>query len=175
MLFDLLGFGRHPNALAQSATIDPTTGLAPSLRMTAAALGLPLDEVTCTYQYAVAAHPVTIAAGRIEAGTIAAIRMEISGVRAGKPLIVRNALWYLTRDLEPRWELPASGWHYRFAGDVPMDVMITHPVSEEYYPKMSPGLTAHPVVNAIPYVCEAPAGLLQTNELPQIIGNFQPV
>jgi hypothetical protein len=174
MLFDLLGFGRDPDLIGQAATIDPTTGLAPSLRMTAAALGLPLDGVTCHFDYAVSTSDFEVAAGKIRAGTIAAIRMEIQGVREGRPLIVRRAIWYLTQDIEPRWTLPESGWHYKIEGDVPMDVKITHPVSAADYPSMTPGMTAHPVINAIPYVCEARAGLLQTNELPPIIGNFSP-
>ena len=171
MLFDLLGFGRDPAAIGQSA-IDPTTGLAPSLRMTAASLGLPLEEVTCRFEYAVATSNFDIAAGHIKAGTIAAMRMDIEGVRNGKPLIVRRAIWYLTKDIVPRWTLPESGWHYQIEGDVPMDVKITHPVSAEDYPRMTPGMTAHPVINAIPYVCEAPSGLLQTSDLPPVIGNF---
>ncbi len=140
--------------------------------MTAETLGLPLDDVTCRFEYAVARQSFDMAAGHIKADTIAAMRMDIEGLREGKPLIVRRAIWYLTKDLDPDWKLPESGWHYRIEGDVPMDVMITHPVSAEDYPRMTPGMTAHPVINAIPYVCEARAGLLQTNDLPQIIGNF---
>jgi 4-hydroxy-tetrahydrodipicolinate reductase len=34
---------------------------------------------------------------------------------------------------------------------------------------MTPGLTAHPPVNAIPYVCAAPPGIKTTVDLPRIL------
>jgi 4-hydroxy-tetrahydrodipicolinate reductase len=37
---------------------------------------------------------------------------------------------------------------------------------------MSPGLTAHRPVNAVPYVVEAPPGIRTTADLPQIIANL---
>lgn len=37
---------------------------------------------------------------------------------------------------------------------------------------MTPGLTAHRPINAIPYVCEAPAGIRTTVDLPQIIARL---
>ena len=63
-------------------------------------------------------------------------------------------------------------WRYQVEGDTPLDVSIKIPVSDEEYPKVSPGLTAHPVVNAIPYVCEAAPGIRHTYELPPIIAFF---
>jgi 4-hydroxy-tetrahydrodipicolinate reductase len=37
---------------------------------------------------------------------------------------------------------------------------------------MTPGLTAHRPVNAVRYVCEAPAGIRTTADLPQIIARL---
>jgi hypothetical protein len=174
MLFDLLGFGREPQSLTAAPPLDPTTGLGPSMRMTAAAFSLPLDDITFTHEYATAQRSVDIPAGRIAAGTIGAMRMEIRGMHEGRVLMKRQATWFVTRELQPQWELPEKSplWRYVIEGDTPLDVTINKVVSEEDYPKVSPGYTAHPAVNAVPYVCAAPAGIVQTDELPLILGNF---
>jgi hypothetical protein len=174
MLFDLLGFGKTPEAIARSSAIDPTTGLAPSMRMTCNALGMPLDAVTCTHEYAVARRDVDIAAGRVPAGTIAAMRMEIIGTHAGQPFFTRRATWFVSRDIEPAWDLPDQNlmWHYSLSGDVPLEISMSRTVSETDYARMSPGLTANPVINAIPFVCAAEPGLQQTDDLPILIGDF---
>lgn len=170
ILFDILGFGSDPAKIRPLA--NATTSLGPSLRMTAEALSIPLDDLFSTYEYAVATQGVDIAAGRIEAGTVAAIRMDLVGTHDGKEVIRRRAIWYLTRELDPKWDMPPDGWHYLIEGDVPMEVSISHPVSEEYYPKMTPGMTANPAVNALPYVCQADPGIRHTSELPLVLSNF---
>jgi 4-hydroxy-tetrahydrodipicolinate reductase len=38
---------------------------------------------------------------------------------------------------------------------------------------MTPGLTAHRAVNAVPVVCAAPAGIRTTAELPQVISHLR--
>lgn len=172
MLFDILHFGADPASLDPDAPIGTAMSSPPSLGMTAAALGLPVDEFVCAREFGLARKREQIAAGTIEAGTIAAIRMEITGLRDGKPVIRRRSCWYVTRDIEPAWDLRDTGLHYKVEGDLPMEVMFTFPVSDEEYPKISPGMTAHPVVNAIPYVCAAPPGIRSTAEMPRMNGWF---
>ena len=46
---------------------------------------MPLDEVVASGEVAVARKTVEIAAGRIEAGTIGAQRMKVTGMRRGGP------------------------------------------------------------------------------------------
>lgn len=172
MLFKVLPFGSDPAAVEADAAVGTGTSTPPTLGMTAAALGLPLDEIRSSREFAVARERFTIPAGTIEKGTIAAMRMAITGLRDGKPVLRRHSIWYLTRDIEPAWDLRDTGLHYRVEGDLPLDVMITIPVSAEEYPKVSPALTSNPVVNAVPYVCAAPPGICQTDELPLIFGRF---
>ena len=80
MIFDLMGFGRDP------ARFDPRgveahggSSFAGSLATVADALSLPLDDVVANAVVAIARQPVEIAAGRIEAGTVAAQRLEVVG------------------------------------------------------------------------------------------------
>lgn len=171
MLFNVLPFGSEPEKVASGAQ-GTATSSPPTISMVAAALGLPVDEVRTRREFALARETFRIPAGTVEKGTIAAMRMAIEGVRGGEVVIRRNSIWYLTRDIEPAWELRDTGLHYRVEGDLPLDVMFTIPVSAEDYPKVSPALTANPVVNAVPYVVDAAPGILQTDELPIVTGRF---
>ena len=170
MIFDLMGFGRDP------AHFDPRgveahggASFAGSLGVVADAVSLPLDEVVAKGQVAVARNATDVAAGRVEAGTIAAQRLEVTGMHDGRPLLCFCANWYLTPEVEPAWDLRATGWHVLVEGDTPLDVDIHFPVPPEDWAATSPGLTAHRPVNAIPYVCIADPGIRTSTELPQII------
>lgn len=174
MLFQVLDFGKNLASLDPNAPVGTAMSSPPSLSMTAAALGLPLDDIVTGRSYALATRRTTIAAGTIEAGTVAAMRMEITGLRGGKPLIRRRSTWYVTRDIDQDWDLRDTGLHYLIEGDLPLDVMVKFPVSDVDYPKISPGMTAHPVVNAVPYVCAAAPGIRHTDELPLIVADLGP-
>ena len=170
MIFDLMGFGRDPSHFdPRGVEAHGGASFAGSLGMVADALSLPLDEVVAKGQVAVARHTSEIAAGRIEAGTIAAQRLEVTGMHDGRPLLAFSANWYLTPEVEPAWDLRATGWHVLVEGDTPLDVDIHFPVPPEEWAATSPGLTAHRPVNAIPYVCAATPGIRTSTELPQII------
>jgi 4-hydroxy-tetrahydrodipicolinate reductase len=173
MIFDLMGFGRDP------ASFDPIgveahggASFGGSLEVLADALSLPVDSVEATGQVATARHDVEIAAGRVPAGTIAAQRMQVSGLRNGRPLVTFSANWYLTADVEPAWDLRETGWHLLVEGDTPLDVDIRFPVAPDEWAATSPGLTAHRPVNAIPFVCAAAPGIRTTADLPQVIATL---
>jgi 4-hydroxy-tetrahydrodipicolinate reductase len=170
MIFDLMGFGRDPSHFdPRGVEAHGGASFAGSLGTVADALSLSLDEVVAKGQVAVAKNASDIAAGRVEAGTIAAQRLEVTGMRGGRPLLCFSANWYLTPDVEPAWDLRATGWHVLVEGDTPLDVDIHFPVPPEKWAATSPGLTAHRPVNAIPYVCQAEPGIRTSTELPQII------
>ncbi len=174
MIFDLLGFGRDPS------TFDPKgvehyggATFSASLGVVADAISMPLDGVAATGEVAVARRTVEMAAGRIEAGTIAAQRMEVTGMHRGRPLLRFRANWYLTADVEPAWDLRETGWHVVVEGDLPLDIAIRFPVAPEAWADTSPGATAHRPVNAVPYVCAAAPGIRTTVELPQFIADLR--
>ncbi|MCU1456547.1 MAG: dihydrodipicolinate reductase [Actinomycetia bacterium] len=173
MIFKLMGFGRQPEDFDPTGTAQhEVAAFGPSLAMVADALSLPLDDIVGTGEAAVARKTTEIAAGTVEAGTVAAQRFEVKGVHGGRTLLRFRANWYLTTDVEPAWDLRETGWHLLVEGDTPLDIDIRFPVPAEEYPTMSPGLTAHRPVNAIPYVVAASPGIRTTAELPQIIANL---
>lgn len=173
MIFQLLGFGRDP------AQFDPTAfeqhtamSFGPSLAVTADALGVTLEGTTGAASVAVARKSCDIAAGRIEEGTVAALRLEVNQLRDGEPFLTFRSNWYLTRDVDADWDMGESGWRVQLEGDVPLDVSIHFPVPEEDWGAVSPGVTAHRPVNAVPYVCAAEPGIRTSAQLPQIVARL---
>lgn len=173
LLFGVMGFGRPPMREADEGRAHHLAeAFGPSLRLVADALGLPLDLVVANGEVATARHTVRIAAGTLEAGTVAAQRTTVSGMRKGKSLISLTATWYCTTDIDAAWDLRPDGWHVVVEGDTPLDVAIRFPVPAERWAATSPGYTAHRAVNAVPYVCAAPSGIRTTVDLPQIIADL---
>jgi hypothetical protein len=172
LLFEVMGYGRPPAAFDERRLAHGRTSFGPSLRLLAEALGVPLDDVEATGEVATAARDVTIAAGTIEAGTVAAQRLVVTGVRDGKPLLRFRACWYCTADLEPAWDLRPTGWRIQVDGDAPLDVAMPFPIPMEQMGATTPGYTAHRAVNAVPIVCAAPPGIRTTVDLPQIIARL---
>ena len=72
MLFDLMGFGHSTAEFPPERFAFAAYSFGPSLRLVAEAVGLPLDSVTATGEVAVTPEKLTIAAGTLEAGTVAA-------------------------------------------------------------------------------------------------------
>ncbi len=179
MIFDMMGFGHKPDpAAASSGHFDHARlSFAPSLQLIATAVGLPLDGFEVSGAVGLARKDEHIAAGVVPAGTIAATRTTLNGMRNGKPLMSFTSTWFVATDVDTSdgetWQFRTpSGWHVILQGDCPLDISISYPVAPEDYADMTPGLTAHRPVNAIPYVCDAPPGIRTTVDLPQIIAQL---
>ena len=172
MLFDVMGYGLPPDDFPEFK--DHVMGsFRPSLSLLADAILMPLDSFEVSEEVATARNKTQIVAGVIEAGTIAARRITVTGMRDGRPLLRFRPTWYVTTDIDASWDLGNSGWHLEVEGDPPFDVNIHFPIPAEQYEEISPGYTAYGPVNAIPYVCAAPPGIRTTVDLPHIIPNLE--
>jgi 4-hydroxy-tetrahydrodipicolinate reductase len=141
----------------------------PPLTVLAEAAGFAVDEWTAEGGVAAAKEDTQIVAGLIAAGTAAAQRIVIVG-RAGGDEVVRFTQYgYVSRDVVPDWGLRPTGWHIRIHGDAPFDVDMPFPVPLDELAAHVPAYNANGPVNAIPYVCAAPPGLLTTADLPPIL------
>lgn len=177
LLFEVMGFGAEPTTGPSAAILrHMEETFSGTLSLTAEAFGLPLDQIRVRGALGVARTDVHIAAGTVPAGTVAATRSAVEGIRNGKPLISLIATWYVSADVDTTdgedWLFRESGWRLAVAGDCPMEVGITFPVAPENYADMSPGLTAHRPVNMVSYVCDAAPGIRTTADLPQVIARF---
>ncbi|MGP0031643.1 MAG: dihydrodipicolinate reductase [Acidimicrobiales bacterium] len=173
LLFELMGFGSDPAAFDNGRWNHGVQSFGPSLRLMAEALSLPLDSVEASGEVAAARGTTEIAAGTVEAGTVAAQRLKVRGMRRGFPLLSFVATWYCTVELEPPWELGPTGWRLSVEGDAPLEVEMRLAVSLESMAERTPGYTANRAVNAVPFVCAAAPGIRTTVDLPQIIATLR--
>lgn len=170
MIFDIMGFGQAPNPQAEAGRVNHLRKeFGPSLQVVAEAVGLSFDSLEASGQVAFARHTTKIAAGVVEAGTVAALRTTVSGMRNGKPLLTFTANWFVSYDIDADWKLRGDGWRIEVEGDCPLDMHLHFTVPQERKAATTPGYTAHRAVNAVPYVCAAAPGIRTSVELPQII------
>lgn len=169
MLFQVMGFGAPMAPFDQRRAEHLKGDFGSSLSQIAEAIGLPCDELEAVGELSPTKHDLEIAAGKVPAGTVGAMRTTITCKHKGKPVLRFRANWYVTTDIEADWNLRDSGWRITTEGDTPVQVDITFPVAPENYAAFTPGLTAHRPINAIPAVCAAAPGIRTTVDLPQII------
>ncbi|WP_433152833.1 NAD(P)H-dependent amine dehydrogenase family protein [Actinomadura nitritigenes] len=169
LLFDVMGFGKPPSAFDERRLSHGRVSFGPSLRLVADALSMPLDALEADGEVATARRTVRIAAGELEAGTVAAQRITVSGIRGGRAVLRFRAVWYCTAELDPAWDVRATGWHIAVDGDAPLDIDMRFPVPIERMAAVSPAYTANRAVNAVHAVCAAPPGIRTTVDLPHIL------
>jgi 2,4-diaminopentanoate dehydrogenase len=172
LLFRVMGYGKAPEAFDPRRFAHGAQAFGPSLRVLAEALGRPLDEVRGSGEVAVATRDLEIAAGPIPAGTVAAQRMVVTGLRGGEPFLTFRTNWWCSAELSPAWELGDTGWRVQVVGDSPLDVHLRFDVPIEKMAETSPGFTANRAVNAIAAVCAAAPGIRTTVDLPHLIPNL---
>jgi hypothetical protein len=172
LLFHVMGFGREAGPFEQLRADYLRASFGPSLQLVGDAIGLPLDSVEASGELATARRETTIAAGILAAGSVAAQRITVRGLRAGEELLRFRATWYCTTDLQPAWDLLETGWHVSVDGDAPLEVTLRMPIPLDRMADISPAYTANRAVNAVPYVCAAAPGIVSTLDLPQIVGTF---
>jgi 2,4-diaminopentanoate dehydrogenase len=141
----------------------------PALTVLADIAGLSIDEWTAEGGVAAAKEDLHIAAGEIQAGTAAAQRIIINGRDHGTDRIRFIQYGFVAMDTDPDWGLQPTGWRVRVHGDAPLDLRMPFPVPVEELASVVPAFNANGLVNAIPYVCASPPGILTTEQLPHIL------
>ena len=158
-------FGLDPKTADLTKGLDhlaATDGAA--LRQLGDAMGTPLDDIETSATVATATKTADLGITTIPAGTVGAWKLEVTGIRGGKPYLSFSRTMYVTKDLDPDWQVRETGWRAIIDGDSPMDIQITFPDPEIYHP-ISAGYNAHVPVNSVIAVCEAAPGIRTTDEL----------
>jgi 4-hydroxy-tetrahydrodipicolinate reductase len=93
----------------------------------------------------------------------------VAGVLNGKPVIRFRLNWYCTLDIDKDWDLRGNGWHVLVQGEAPISTYITFPVEKARMSTAMGSLTAYRVLNAVPYVCAATAGIKTSVDLPFMV------
>lgn len=169
-IIDGMGFGREPgDAFDERLLGHISHGFVQSIQVVADLLGVRLDGFDVFGETANARERFLLPGGSpIERGTVAAQRITVAGVANGKPVIRFRLNWYCTRDIDQDWDLRGNGWHVLVEGEAPISTYITFPVEKERMSTAMGSLTAYRVLNAVPYVCAATAGIKTSADLPFI-------
>jgi hypothetical protein len=169
MIFELMGFGKPLDSYHPGRAQYLLGAFGPALGALADAAGRPVDSWHAEGEVAAARADTTIVAGALKAGTIAAQRTTITGASDGDDVVRFRANWYCTADVEPAWDLRLTGWRLQLQGDAPFDVDLPFPIPLEDLGAHTPAYTGIRPVNAIPYVCAAQPGIVDTRDLPPIV------
>jgi hypothetical protein len=170
VLFDMMGFGKQPDEPVPMA--DPAVGAmafrAP-LMLLADGLGATIDDFIYEREVAVADAPIEINAGRIEPGTVSAMRFGYTAVVNGRRALTVEHITRMGVDQAPEWP-NGRGWKVTVEGAPSMVLeskIATH--GEDDTDQGCLGTAMH-AVHAIAPVCAAAPGIRTFLDLPMIIG-----
>ena len=164
-VFAVLGFGADPTGLDPN---DPSWGPAASLNgmyaevLSAMAehLGLNLERVVTDHRLFAATQDLRVAAGPIAAGTVSHVNWRWRGMADGAPRLNLSIHWYMAPDHldepdPPLWRIQIRGQPgVRLSLDLDKREGDTTATSAEQL------AVAGTVINAIPYIRDAPPGVL---------------
>ncbi len=180
---DIMMFGKTPEESQRSPMAALLTdGFMQSARMVASELGFRLDPQPITrHETAVAIAPIDSPIGDIEPGKVAAQRFTWECTVDGQVVITVRVNWLMGQEnLDPPWQFGPEGERFEVevTGDPSSKVSFHgwHPDTIEQGLERNPGIvaTANHCVSAIPYVCDADAGIKTYLDLPLIAGRAAP-
>jgi hypothetical protein len=165
IVFDMMGFGLTPKQYKQHAAryTHWLSGLfRESIQMVADGLDLKLDNIAEVSRKELAKETIDVAAGSLSKGTVAGQHWEWAGMVGKKKVIVHETVWRMHDSVGNKW--PRGNHSITIKGTPDMyldfgagwnnDVLLS---------------TAVHAVNAVPYVCDAPAGVRTLLDLPMIV------
>jgi hypothetical protein len=178
LIFDVMGFGHTPEAIAAGALPDMTV-MSDFFAQAVAALGhgvgIPLDDIVQTREFVTTPHDIVLPAGTVKVGTVAGQRWRWVGSADGVARIVQETFWVVAFDLGPGWPEtdPARNdtqWQVTIEGTP--SLRCTFEPRASFKPgagaaafNPSAVATAMAAVNSLLSVCDAPAGLLTSIDL----------
>jgi hypothetical protein len=174
MVRDAIGFGLapdHPSRLDESNRDAYESAYYLPMRMLADAIGIELEEVRYRRDVAVTDEPLEIAAGTIEAGTVAAIKFGFDGYLYGRPVISLDVVWRVSDTVAPDWPSGASRWLVHIDGDPTIDSELVLATDQDSGRAVSLAV-ATLLLNSVPTVVSAQPGLLDNLTLPLHGGGY---
>ena len=112
MVRDAIGFGVPPD---QPVLVDAhnqdvyESAYYVAMRMLADAIGIQLDEVRYHREVATTDRTFEIAAGAIEAGTVAAMKFVFDGIVDDRPVLSLQMVWRVSNDVHPSGRSATAG------------------------------------------------------------------
>ena len=170
VMMDGMGFGRPLDfePLLKTPGFIEMAWSAP-IHLMAEGLGVHVGEIRGSLDRRLTNRDIEVAFGTIEAGTCGAVCTRAAGVVNGREAIVLVHIIRMARDVAPDWLSSEYDATYRVDIEGDPDIHCSMTLGEAEGHGAGHGAiaaTAMRVVNAIPYVVDAPAGLLSSLDLP---------
>lgn len=141
----------------------------------AAGLGVEVSEVRGSLERRTTDRDIEVAFGTIPAGTCGAVCTRAAGLVNGREAIVIEHIIRMARDVAPEWLTSEFDATYRvdITGDPDIHCSMNLGAAEGHGAgHAAMAATAMRVVNAIPYVVDAPAGLLSSLDMPNTLPRY---
>jgi len=174
---NLIGFGRSLDEtppMLYPAALDMIWGA--TVRTLADGLGVVLDDIRQVIERRPLERTIdTPEMGVFEQGTQGAFRFEVQGIVRGEPKLVCEHITRIDDEIAPDWPRPPAGQRGSYAviveGDPRFEVAIMLHGAGSGSPAEAGNATAvGRIVQAIPAVCAAPAGVVGPLDLPLVTG-----
>jgi hypothetical protein len=170
VMMDGMGFGRPLDfePMLKTPGFIEMAWKAP-IYLIAEGLGVQVAQVRGSLDRRLTDRDIEVAFGTIEAGTCGAVCTRAAGVVNGREAIVIEHIIRMARDVAPDWLTSEFDATYRvdIGGDPDIHCSMNLGEAEGHGAgHAAMAATAMRVVNAIPYVVDAPAGLLSSLDLP---------
>ncbi len=185
-VYEILGFGKTPKFEALAAAPGSFTfAWGPVVHQLADGLGVEIDRFEESIERVVSNKGFDTPTGRIDAGTIGAMRSILTGFVGGAPKLVVDHVTRMHDDLAPGWPQPhisvaprdlgypgASGrgaYRVEIEGSpaIRCELELTERADHDFGARVA---GAARLVNAITAVAQAPPGLLSALDLPLVTG-----
>lgn len=185
-VYEILGFGKPPEFAAFAASPGIFTfGWGPTVHQIAHGLGCEIERIEESVERLVSEESFDTPTGRVEAGTVGAMRSILTGYVEGGRTVVVDHVSRMHDDLAPHWPQPrismaprdlgfggASGRGvYRVEINGSPDILCELELAEDHDHDLGARIAgAARMVNAIPAVYAAKPGLLSALDLLIITG-----
>ena len=153
-------------------TAHGTAVFGEAVAMVADALGVELDDIVCTAEYAQTTEDLVLESWTIPAGCVAGIAASWQGRVGDRTIVELNVRWKKGTTLDPDWPIE-EGYVIEVAGrpTVRTTLQFLPPPDFEAttfadFMVLGMIMTAMPAVNAIPQVVAAPSGIVTYTDLP---------
>jgi hypothetical protein len=167
MLIELMGMGKPPETISPDSAMFRAVSIQYEQSLAAAAevLGLAFDEIRRTIRTATCDHDVAVACGVLPAGTVVGQILGWTAYEDGAPVLACEEYWTATHDI-PEWDLNLDGQflvRVLIEGEPSLRLDLTignAPLADGRETSGGQLAVAMTAVRAIPYVLEAPPGVV---------------
>ena len=170
VMMDGMGFGRPLDfePMLKTPGFIELAWKAP-IHLIAQGLGVEVEEIRGSLDRRPTDRDIDVAFGTIKAGTCGAVWTRAAGVVNGREAIIVDHIIRMGRDVAPDWLASDSDATYRvdIEGEPDIHCAMTMGAAHGHGAgHAAMAATAMRVVNAIPYVVDAPPGLLSSLDIP---------